>query len=134
MKYLLIMALVISFPGIAFLGFADMHHHNEMQNHTAVCLFAASEGVNCPGQSNLLEFLNFHLGALKDYSTSAAASGVLLLIISLLTLLASALIKSIPPNLTPASRQSGKTGAFFIPERFKFISWLSLLENSPSFI
>jgi hypothetical protein len=68
MKFALLVLLIISFFGLAVLGFMGMamavgHGHSS-------CIATAIQGRACPEASGTAGFINFHAGAVKFFSTA----------------------------------------------------------------
>ncbi|MDP3996707.1 MAG: hypothetical protein Q8P86_03385 [bacterium] len=132
MKRFFVTILILFFAGVSVFG---VYNVGERGWQNVGCINALLKGEKCP-QGNVSEFLNFHFGASKIFSTAVFTAGVLVLAIFLL--LAFAVDRFL-------KNTSGKLLAVFIfvRKRFqepfikseyrdKFTYWLSLLENSPS--
>jgi hypothetical protein len=65
MRYLGIF-LIIGFIGLAVFGFFGMH--SGMQDHDGDCAVATVQGGDCPKQSNLFNYLTFHLEVFRSFS------------------------------------------------------------------
>ena len=64
MKKALTIITVISFVSLAVFGFVGLGHSSFGFSE---CLSKAQGGGACPGQTNLLEYINFHLGAISSF-------------------------------------------------------------------
>ena len=132
MKSPLAALLIGILVGISMLGFVGMIHG--VQAHDGGCIAAMTQGMNCPIESNLADYLAFHFDALKKFST-AIFSGIAasLLILSLLVI---AVAFGIPPRnlVLPqfAYYRLRRTDPLAPPSRYELIRWLALHENSPA--
>ena len=101
--------------------------HIGMQSHDGNCILAAAKGIDCPRGNSLIEYLNFHLDAYKDFSLTILS--YLLLAFSLFAFFfAFYLFKPLRPV---ALRY--RTENFHSHKRArKLARWHSLHENSPN--
>ena len=75
MKLALTTALILSFFGLAVLGFANMRMaigHNNMEN----CIATAVQGTVCPEAPGTVGFINFHANAARFFSTAVFGASV----------------------------------------------------------
>ena len=84
MKLLLTSLLVISFFGLAVLGFAGMamaagHGHSD-------CIATAVQGAVCPEAPGTAGFINFHAGAVRFFSTAVIGASALMFLLLLCAL------------------------------------------------
>jgi len=124
--------IMVSFVAIAVFGFLGIEF---MTSHHAPCIVSTSQGGICPEESAPLGYINFHLNALRNFSTAVFAS-VSFLILSLILVLAFALNlfgeRMFAPEVT-TPRPFGCILADFSPPLLTRLSnWLSLHENSPA--
>ncbi|MEX2053010.1 MAG: hypothetical protein WD898_02155 [Candidatus Paceibacterota bacterium] len=130
MKPILTMLVVISFLGMAVLGFWTMNHAT---GHTA-CAASLAQGSLCP--NSVLSFISFHVNAFRTFSS--AILGQLVLLFLAMILLASPSLVQPPWQSFPENRLrytgiiEQKPPNIFI----QLLSWFSLHEKrdpSPSF-
>ncbi len=135
MKYLLITVLVVSFVGIGTLGFAGMSHSNS-QNYDNGCIWAISQGTDCPKQGNSIDYLASHFNAFKNFSSAAFGTlATTLLLLSLFivgttfSLLSGNLVS---PKLNLSHHWLKRLDSLRLLSQYRLIHWLSLHENSPA--
>ncbi|HBT81437.1 hypothetical protein A2757_02525 [Candidatus Giovannonibacteria bacterium RIFCSPHIGHO2_01_FULL_48_47] len=118
--------LILSFVAVAVFGFAAMNHGNG-QDHG--CLAAAAQRIDCPYGVNTLNFISFHLDALKSFSTGLTLVTLILLAIGLW--IAPGGFRALTgPN--PNSRPRHPYELFSPPLKTELLRWLALHENSPA--
>lgn len=124
MKSGLTITLICVFASIAVFGIFAMNHGN---GHNG-CLAAAARGMECPSAADLNSFLTFHLNAFKNFS------GAILLLAGFLLTLGFITFSKINHLFLLRRQTSFRFPEFPSSSLFKkFIHWLSLHENSPSF-
>lgn len=69
MKRALTLITVISFVSLAIFGFDSSFGFSE-------CIAKATGGGSCPGQTNLLQYINFHLGSISSFFNISIGSQV----------------------------------------------------------
>ena len=74
MKFALTSLLVISFFGLAVLGFAGMGMAGE--HGRADCVATAVQGTFCPEAPGTVGFINFHANAARFFSTAVFGASV----------------------------------------------------------
>jgi hypothetical protein len=124
--------IVISFVSVAVFGFLGISFMND---HHAACIVSTSSGAACPGDSPI-SFINFHLNALKNFSTAVFSgnlfAGLLFLALALLFVRLGWLTASSSARAVAIPRYFGQPiDRFSAPLKFQLVSWLSLLEFSP---
>lgn len=134
MKELFIILLTMSFISIAVFGVFSMH--SEMQNHSDNCVAAAVQGIDCPKQNNILDFLFFHFGAFKNLLTAISGNPVFLLSIFysfIIWIAIWVLFGNLGQPIFSFTRYKLKQlKPFSLLFRYKFFYWLALHENSPN--
>ncbi len=124
--------ILIVFVGIALFSFSMMGHG---ENSNGNCAIAALQGFTCPG-NNALAFADFHLGALKVFS-SASVGQILASVFALIAFMALALYFS-SRALIPNKILNFYVIQDFFPADFpikrQLLYWLSIHENSPALI
>lgn len=133
MKQLAVLML-ISFLGAAFLGFMPMDHgSHHMAGIESPCPIAAMFNAACGADAASMGII--HISALQSF-LNALVSGSLLLTILLMAAGALFLILARQSGLVPAVSCMGRQDVshIYISPQEKSRSWLSLLENSPSFV
>lgn len=134
MKSLLTILLIGNLLGIVTLGFVDMH--SGMQVHGGGCVAATAQGMDCPKEGNLRDYLAFHLDAFKKFSTATLSENflnVLLLVLATSLLICCRiflLFRFESSRLILSSRKPRET--FAPPQKHALIYWLALHENSPA--
>ena len=93
MRILATQLLIISFFGLAVLGFAGMamaagHGHSD-------CIATAVQGAVCPEAPGTVGFINFHAGAVRFFSTAVIGASALMFLL----LLSALFYESISDNL-----------------------------------
>jgi len=131
MKSLLTILLIISFVGVAVFGFVSMIFGD---THNGGCIASNRLGAFCPLNS-VFDFVVFHIGAFKYFSTAIFVFSLTLLLVAL-----SFIIFSVLPR--PLNNDEDEDFVFGV-QRGKFpvflknkeiIRWLSLHIKSPAFI
>ena len=134
MKSLFTTMLLVGFLGVTVFGVFNMH--TGMQNHDSNCVAATAQGVNCPKQGGLLEYLTFHLDAYKGFSLAAFGentSGALSLVFVLLLFIGLAFSSSLHCRPTQFNVCRYRFKEFFSPpQKQELTRWLALHENSPA--
>lgn len=133
-KALFIILLTMSFVGIAVFGVFGMH--TSMQNHSDNCVAVAVQGVDCPKQNNIFNFLFFHFNAFKNFLTVIFSEFAFssLIFYSLVIGIAIGVLSenSGPPRFNSARHELRRLELFSLLARYKFFYWLALHENSPT--
>ena len=103
------------------------------------CFAAQAEAAPCPSNANSGSFLNFHLGALKIFSSAVFGEYIraaFMAALAFVFIIASAAYEiAVGGYMTPAmaySRRSDSVPRFFSSAR-KFYRWLARHENSPAY-
>ncbi len=131
MKFAFITFLIISFVGVAVFGFVSMIFGD---THNGGCIASNRLGAFCPLNS-VFDFVVFHIGAFKYFSTAIFVFSLTLLLVAL-----SFIIFSVLPR--PLNNDEDEDFVFGV-QRGKFpvflknkeiIRWLSLHIKSPAFI
>ena len=131
MRYLSAL-LLIGFVGLAVFGVLNLHI--EMQEHDSGCIAAVAQGVDCPKEDNVFAYLSFHIETLKNLSTAALGS------LLILPLLVAAIAKrfgwedSALPQISFLYSRLKHSYLFSARPRDQLIGWLALHENSPAAI
>ncbi|OHA63853.1 MAG: hypothetical protein A2843_02400 [Candidatus Wildermuthbacteria bacterium RIFCSPHIGHO2_01_FULL_48_27b] len=132
MKSLFTALVLASFIGL--IGFGVFGTHADMQNHDGNCIAAAVQGKDCPKQSNLAAYLTFHLGIIKNFSTTAfnySTASLLILSLIAIGIAFGILVRHVaPPKF--AYYQITQSSSRNLPFRHQLIRWLALFENSPT--
>lgn len=142
MRLILTIALILSFIAIAVFGVLAMNHGQGLAGHGR-CIAATAERLDCPGESNPLAFIIFHIDAFKNFSTAVLASSLtgnspfvflaFLYFFALTSLVMSVMGKHLlaVPDPSPAGRL--RTFEFSSsPLRRQIAHWLALHETSPT--
>ena len=124
MKSVLSILLIIGFSGLTVFGLTLASHGS---GHSSICLASAMSGAKAPcPQRDLIGFVNFHFNALKNLS---------LVVTILLSIIGLGFVfgrdRELPPVSFSSQRQFKDSLTLFGGR--KFIHWLKLHENSPSF-
>jgi len=126
--------LLASFIAVIMFSFVGMHAG--AQDHNGGCVFASSQGIDCPRQFNFLDYISFHFNSLRNFSTVATSDSLLSLL--LMSFLFAAAIglgvprgSLTPPKFLPAYHQY-RSEFFRLPQKNELLRWLSLHENSPA--
>ena len=131
MKFAFITFLIISFVGVAVFGFVSMIFGD---THNGGCIASNRLGAFCQLNS-VFDFVVFHIGAFKYFSTAIFVFSLTLLLVAL-----SFIIFSVLPR--PLNNDEDEDFVFGV-QRGKFpvflknkeiIRWLSLHIKSPAFI
>ncbi|HEY4476913.1 MAG TPA: hypothetical protein VJB69_02975 [Candidatus Paceibacterota bacterium] len=110
-----------------------------MQNHNDGCIVAVTQGVACPKQVDLVDYLAFHFGAFKNFSTATRNDIVTLSLIFSLFVAIEVTLSTLWGNLILpklAYRRSKRLDRFDLnlSSRHRLTRWLALHENSPAFL
>ena len=135
MKSLFIIFIIVSFTGVALFGIFGMH--TDMQSHGGDCIAAIVQGVDCPKESSIFEYLFFHLNEYKNLSLATLGDSLSTLIFILLTLCLGfgvLLGRSLFPQLNPSPLFIWRLELLDQSTRKKLLRWLALHENSPTTI
>lgn len=129
--------LIISVFGVAVLGFYAMNMGEH--SHHAGCIASVVNGIDCPVPSNTPEFLSFHLGAFKSFSTAVLITGLSVLFALTLTYFAVLGFSTLFYDFLDSKIQLTLRFKRFLDSLFYFslrkkIRWLILHENSPQFV
>lgn len=127
MKRVIPVVLIVSFVGIVVLGFTLFGHEKSHPNVN--CVATQIDGSPCP--TSLISFVIHHASALQIFSTTLVSP--LLLLLATIALVFWPSQKLLSPNPKFLYRKSIDFSSVLHKARQKFISWLSLLELSPSF-
>ena len=135
MKYLFVTLMLGAIISITIFGVFNMNH-DKMDNHGDDCVAANFEGVDCPKNSNTLDYLNFHLNTFKKFSLAAfgenIASILLSAFVSLVLIALNAL--SLPflkfPEPSLCRQRFRRNIAPY--QKQTLTRWLALHENSPA--
>ncbi len=135
MKRVVTILIVVSFVAISVFGFIGVEF---MTSHHEACIVSTVHGGMCPEASAPLDYINFHMNALKSFSTAvfgySSALGALLLV-SILALAAA--FKLVAPGFADTNLAIARFGAELAkpssPLTRRLLRWLSLCENSPAF-
>jgi len=114
--------LIFSLLGVAVLGFLAMNHGD---GHNG-CIAATANGVDCAREIGRAGLFSFHSDAFRGFSL-AVLFGFALLALALLFNFSFKIISS------AQHKERLKPRILFLPQKNRFIRWLSLHENSPSF-
>lgn len=133
MNYAITLFVIFGFVFIAVFGFLSMSHWTEHDG----CIFAIASRIDCPEKLGALGNAVFHANVFKKFSTAIFNERVLnvSLFFYLLTLAAlfaggvSNVLAREPAFIVFAKRIRVIRSAL---PRSKFVSWLSLFENSPT--
>jgi len=130
MKSFFASVIIIGFLGVSIFGLFAMSHGD---SHNSKCFAAVSSAADCSVFSSILEFIEFHLGAIKKFSTAVFAGATELPL--LLFVFAYAVFAfSSPQAVFHIVSRREKMGSSRIAGELsgrKFRHWLSLLEESP---
>lgn len=130
MKFSFALLSLFVFLGMVLLGFLGM-----ACGGGGYCLAELARGTACPHE-DLLAAFNFHANVLKDFSTATSVLFPLTLMFLLLSAFFARIFlrtqKLFVPALFAFSNASSFDASSFLGEQ-KFISWISLHEQSPSF-
>ncbi len=133
MKYLVASILIISFMSLGVFGFAFFGH--DMLDENKGCVAKTLGGMDCP--LNVFDFALHHTYAFKTFSSVLPGSWAYLLSLILFSLIfsvSSALVFYKNFLSPPVKFWRAKRRRLVLKfSRLKTASWLSLLENSPSF-
>lgn len=127
--------LIFSFIGVAVFGIFSMHA--DTQNHDGGCIAMASQGKDCPKQINPFDYTAFHLNAFRGFSTTTFNNGFSASLLLLFLLVAGMGVgvrgdKLISQELSLATSHRPGSELFDRSQKYKFLRWLSLHENSPA--
>lgn len=132
MKSAFITLLIISFIGVAVFGFVSMIFGDA---HGYDCIASNRLGAFCP-LNNAFDFVIFHIGAFKYFSTAIFVFSLTLLIAALSLVAFSVLPRPLSNDEENDDSVFSTPGAKFIvlPKIRRITRWLSLHINSPAFI
>lgn len=135
MKLVFATFLLSGFLAISVFGFLAINHGDKHN----VCIAAIAGKMPCLAKEGLLSLINFHLNALKSFSMAVfdlaqiTMFNVSFLFLSLVFLGLFFVFRFVPalPKFISSGFDISK-----LPNLFKrdFIRWLSLHENSPTFV
>ena len=132
MTRVITISIIVSFVAIAVFGFFGIEF---MTSHHASCIVSTSQGGVCPEGAAPLDYVNFHLNALRNFSTAVFAS-VSFLALSLILVLVFALNlfgeRMFAPEVTTPRPFGCILTDFSPPLLARLSNWLSLHENSPT--
>jgi len=133
MKFLFTIILIVSFVGIAILGFTLFAHGMDSSDNN--CITSSIDGTKCP--TNIVAMTLHHISSLQTLTMSVmpSISSWLLLLAFLLLVSVSIILfyKNLPyPKLEFSRERLRDLASNFFYSKQKIISWLSLLENSPA--
>src|SRR3989338_4247650 len=101
MKILLTIVLIVGFAGVAIFGVFSMRANtHDVNNHAGGCIAATVQGAGCPNQSNLGDYLAFHLDAFRNLSSATFSSSMGALLILFLIAVGAA-INTAPGSVSP---------------------------------
>lgn len=137
MKVALIIFLTFSLVGIAVFGFLGMSHSGG-ENHQNGCIAAISDGIDCPQTAGVLNTVDFHVGAFKNFSNAVFGESFLITLLLLALFLFVIELGSlfgnflVFPELNRILQRSHLYKSFSPPFKIQFTHWLALHENSPA--
>jgi hypothetical protein len=129
----LVLVSIFTVSILGFIGLNFIHNDSVAKGH---CSASASAGVTCPIEDGIFAFANFHIKAFGGLVQSAFFSVSPIFLLTILVL-AIALLFFVPDFLFSVSNRKyfRKNYEYKICDPGpKVISWLSHLENSPSFV
>ncbi|MBI2121632.1 MAG: hypothetical protein HYT98_00775 [Candidatus Sungbacteria bacterium] len=135
-KIILAAIVILSIMGIANAGVFAMDHGSD--NSHKGCIASAAKGIDCPEDTVSLVFLNFHFDALKSILTATFAKNLLGILAAFLMSVLTFWIFG-AGNFWHSPALIGIYSNRHLSEwpvssrHRKFIRWLALHENSPSF-
>jgi hypothetical protein len=128
--------IMVSFVAIAVFGFLGIEF---MTSHHAPCIVSTSQGAKCPEESGPFAYVNFHLNALRSFSTAVfhsnpAFSALVLFLVLSFSLVSgfSAVRESVRERSIATPRLKADLNKPTSPLLMRLWSWLSLHENSPA--
>lgn len=130
MNSFLASVLIIGFFGVAVFGFFAMGHGDD---HNSKCFAVVSSGADCAVFTSILEFIEFHLNALRKFSTAVFASAIelpLLLFVFAYAVFAFSSPQAVFHIVSRSANERMNRTARELSNR-KFRHWLSLCEQSP---
>jgi len=135
MKVLLISLLILSFLGISVLSFVTMYHTDPYGD--SHCVTKTAAGMECP--ANSFAFADFHLNFFREFSSAYFGNFLNTFLTSIVLLLLGLIFSRFEHKpLNVGSIKHYRFGRFlesFTPlVESKTSYWLSLHENSPTFI
>ncbi len=135
MKSLLTIVLLIGFVGVAVFGFAGVSH-GASDAHDSGCIMALAQGADCPTEERAADFLAFHLGTFKSFSTAIFGEPVLASLTALILLvLGFAAFElradAVHPRLAAYARYRWRQ-FLDLAEKRKLLFWLARCEHSPT--
>ena len=127
--------ILFAFAGIAVFGAFAMNHGGGHGSH-AGCIAAAANNTACPEEGNTFSFLDFHFGALRNFTSATFPSSLSFAAFLILFALGAGMA------LFGRGFAAGDAGIFGLTaqRRFEykafsirrvFSHWLALHENSP---
>lgn len=138
MKTAFTIFLIIGFIGIAVFGVFAMNHGSGY-GHSG-CIAVTAQRADCPRGESALSFIAFHLDAFHGFTTAIfgdnSANALILLIALTFAAVVGIILRIRPFSATVEANYYHKQfleSRHFSPQR-KFIHWLALRENSPSFV
>lgn len=134
MKFVFVFALFASLFGVIAFGVFGIYLN--MQDHSGDCALAASRGADCPRQLGFLDYVVFHMNALKDAATATVVDGASLLLLAVFLMLgvsASIVVSGAIKKLSIAYHRVHEERVSTPPQHAIF-RWLSLQEYSPSIV
>ena len=133
MKYLGVL-LLIGFVGLAVFGIFSMNYTNG-HDHDG-CMAATAQGVDCPKEANLIDFVAFHFDAFRGFSLATFSESIMsTLLLAFASLLLFSLAFFSPHLFKPPQLAFNKyrfRDSFSPPQKQELIHWLALHENSPA--
>ena len=137
MKSLLTIVLLIGFVGVAVFGFAGVSH-GASDAHDSGCIMALAQGADCPTEERAADFLAFHLGTFKSFSTAIFGEPALASLLTLILLAAFIAAAALASDATPSRsvahfRHRWREFLCAVKQR-RLLFWLSLREHSPTFL
>lgn len=124
--------IIFSFIGIAVFGFLGIEF---MNNHHMGCIASTSQAGMCPESGSPMDFVNFHLNALKNFSVAVLSSLSILaalLVSVLLIVFAEQRRGALASEVTVPHPLRSVFLDFHPPLCAQLTHWLSLHENSPA--
>lgn len=136
MKYLSAFLLV----GVLWLTlFGVFSVHAGMQDHDGGCVAAITQGLSCPQDTNIFNYLSFHLDAIRGFLYVIFSENISLLLASMLFVVTLFFATTVSGNGANALRQNflyvqdRRRDTHRLSQKHKLIHWLALHENSPCF-
>ncbi|MBI2577563.1 MAG: hypothetical protein HYV77_01830 [Candidatus Wildermuthbacteria bacterium] len=129
MKFVVALSLIFSIIGLGVFGFAMASHSSEGSH--GGCIASVQNAGDCPKETAVLAFVDFHISVFKNFSSGLFA-------VSLLTLLLSVFLVYIAPIALKPEKifsrfQYFRFAKIFAAKSFEpQLRWLALHENSPT--